>query len=434
MQPLNLNGLSQQIRNQNQLQNAIQNPGIYQNQNQSQFQDQMNFYQPRKNPFQGPIGPVGSTNLQNSQRNPMNPVNLQQGPMNPQHDQQGPKNPKKLPVNYPMQDDADNLFNGYEWFEILGTSSDADLQTIDKAYKKLILKLHPDKKLSEQAKKMGWTEQDKLEAFENVRKAYAFIKGHKKKMDKRVPDYDMPYNVESDYKIGNPEAMGLDPKEVAKNPAMFNQQFDRHKKKQEMDGFGNPMDIGYSHIFKNGLTEEEKQNEIKMIRAGQARPNIDVPINPKQQKIKTNPDGTIVRHNPLDKNSFALVSNNLGFSELGIKHIGDFSVTVQSSKNSLSGSDLMAVYGSNKEYWEDSFMRDKELAAKFTDTTQVDKKLNIYQNERNGFDAKTVDPQIMRQLNEEERRYALMEKARIKNQMTQDQYYNQRFIGDIPGR
>ncbi len=507
---------------------------------------------------------------------------------------------KRLPTQYPTDE-----FDGHSSYEVLGVKKTDSMEHINSVYKKLIRVLHPDKSLTFEAKKLGWTDDEKIEAFENVKKAYEYIKIEKNRKMINVPDYNINYDLDSDVRINpNPDLLAYygqnqqaqqqvqgqykppptqqfqQPHQVRvnqsvtrqyqpiqvpvnenplyssrntplnmplqpvllptnnqmpsipmpaaptissmnpvqplhrqqthqftqnqqaqapnqqvpnqpqlrqvpfrqvpipstgpvptrqmqmnhnqnqgsinynqnqaqaqahqqnrqnvhmlntmtenskKNPEMFNKFFDIQKDKQERDGFADPTAIGYSSLF--NTSEEDKQRERDAIKNGLTRGTIDVAVNPKLERAAMNPDGTIVRHNPLGKSSFNLVSNAIGFTELGLTKIDDFSVTVKGAKSSLGGSDLMAVYGSNNEYWEDSAMRDKELSDKYNDTTTIDKKLNNHLATRKDFDPKARDSDFTRQMQMEDERLEMQEAERAEAQRRNDTYFYQRSIG-----
>jgi hypothetical protein len=122
------------------------------------------------------------------------------------------------------------------------------------------------------------------------------------------------------------------------------------------------------------------------------------------------------------------VPNSTGYSDLGLTNVSDFSVTNRNGKSGLCCADLLHVYGTNNEYWEDSVMRDPELARKYTDTTAVDKKMNMYMAERKSFDPKEQDPFVLQQIMEDERNEKMMEKLRIQQLTKMTNYYDAKSI------
>jgi curved DNA-binding protein CbpA len=413
-------------------------------------------------------GPPPSPTIQRPPQVQRPPTIIQQQPVQPtvsniQSSTIPQRLPKKLPTNYPVVEEDPNLIDGYTCFEILGVKPTDSMEHIETVYKKLIIVLHPDKAITSEARKLGWTEEEKNEAFENVRKAYKILKSQSHNF-RKVPDYNVNYSVTSDYTnpmntnmiqqqqnnnhhqqpvgpsgpipsvglsgLSGPSGpsgpMGFNMSN-SNNNAMFNQKFEAEKSRQERDGFADPMSVGYNNIF--NTSEEEKIRDRSMMRAGMGRSTIDVTKDPKRETHKMNSDGTLTRYEPLGKTSIGVVSNGLNFSDLGLTKIDDFSTTVKCSKGSLECSDLMQVYGTDKEYWEDSFNRDKELSAKYHDNTSVEKKMNMHLNERKGFDPLSHDASVTRAINLDEQRYEALERSRLENLKKVDTYYQQRNIG-----
>jgi hypothetical protein len=371
---------------------------------------------------------------------------------------------KKLPIHYPIESDD---FDGLTSYQILGVKQTDTIEHIDSVYKKLITALHPDKALTDEAKRLGWTNEEKINAFNNVRRAYKLIKESTKVIN--VPDYNINYTVNNDFKINSSDfnqmhhgpngstgqqvqfnragpvgpVQGARPVTGPRGPGQapigpgtsngrgldtvkFNKQFDTRKQKEEIDGFGDPYSIGYNDFFKTS-TDAESELEKSMIKKGLTRPNIDVVKNPVQNKRKMNQDGTLVRFEPLDVNNFNTVGN-IDCSILGLDKVSDYSVKLNCG---ISGTDLMSAYGSNDEYWEDSVRRDPSLYERFNDTTKIDKKMNSHLVSRTNYDPKTIDPEIARKIEQEEQRRVEQQFNRNMYLQKKDQFLNQSSIGYI---
>ena len=68
-------------------------------------------------------------------------------------------------------------------YKILGVEVDTSLDDINAIYKKLVMVLHPDKQLTEEAQRLGWTLEEKNQAFTQVRAAYKQILKTRKEAD-----------------------------------------------------------------------------------------------------------------------------------------------------------------------------------------------------------------------------------------------------------
>ncbi len=295
-------------------------------------------------------------------------------------------NSHRLPHEYP---DVEEL-NPYQ---ILGVSEDDDIRIINSTYRKLINLLHPDKSLTQAAIKLGWTDQEKLEAFNKVKKAYDTISKKHKMIN--APDYEMNYNISEEYKTEN----------IDVNENNFNEQFELNKKKIEKMGYSDPYNEGYSNLFK-----PISQEEIKMIKSG-SRPDIKVETT---KQVKQN-----INQNQLAIITTTDLSNNYG--QLGITKISDYSFSNSCKGGSFCGTDLKQVYEHNNEYWEDTVNRNKDIYNKYNDTTKVDKKINLHLSEREHI---KFDPNIDIQLKQEELRKKKMEQLRLFQVSKNDDFYN----------
>jgi hypothetical protein len=357
----------------------------------------------------------------------------------------------KIPANYPVYKLTP--------YQILGTSPKDTLPVINAAYRSLVMVLHPDKALSVEAKKLGWSNEEKLEAFDQVRSAYKQILMERKESD--CPDYNIDYYINEDLLQNgdyekymdfqkkttvNPNQVNsnVNPNQVNTNTnhnqvnSNHNQQhqlnpsgpFDSNKfnefftvtqKKHEENGFSDPFARGYNNLF--NTSEDTKERERSMIKSSMSRPDIQVSREKPSLEKPDYTNGKLVQYVPKDLDSVGILTHKVSYAELGLNQVNDFSVKLQ-CKGSICGSDLMAVYGQNNEYWEDSVLRDKDLSSKFLDKTAPEKKMNEHLGQRSNFNFKEIDPAVQRSLMTEELSYQNSEKLRQLHQQKMDNYYN----------
>ena len=411
----------------------------------------------------------------------------------------------KNPLDYPIQSP----------YEILGVSETDPFDKITAVYRKLLLALHPDKQLTSKAKKLGWTKEEKIEAYNNVVDAYREIKENNKKF-KFAPQDNVEYNISSDFtndtqfqdfvrsepptvhKSSKPKRQnyvfpnqyqqnlqqnqqfqyqqeplrGHSPPEVEPqqhlqqqynqnyieprdnsfnsqfpvqnlNPVynqnamvqhdwtrrpltvqdplrsryeddvrkpmytdnskssmspiapdrmnmnLFNAKFVERKKKEETLGFIDPYARGYAAF---GSSESDRQ----YIKNNMSRPDIDVTMNPHIVQVNS-----LVDYAPQE------ICAAGQFCELGISKIDDFSVVV----NGLDCADLMHVYGQNREFWEDTAMRNTDIYNKYNDLTPVDKKMHKQINNRSN-ELNKKDMAIEKQIQQKKTRDDKMEVMR----------------------
>lgn len=333
---------------------------------------------------------------------------------------------KKLPFQYPMPKESKKRSP----YEILGVNPDDSIDEINAIYKKLVINLHPDKGLNEEAIKMGWTIEDKNRAFRQVRKAYKTILKSRKESD--CPDYNIDYYINEEFtQTHRLDRLGMTKADTTPdnfNINKFNRGYEAEMKYHEQHGFSDPYSRGYNE-FDTGK-DYNSNEKIKM----PVRADIDVTKNPKLAKAPMK-NGQIIRHVPKDQASFGMEPNG-SYAELGITNIQDFSMTMD-CKGGICGSDLMAVYGQNTENWEDSVARDRNLYSKYNDETRIDKKMNLLRSERENFDFKAVDPEIQRQIRQEEEMNRKMDQMRASYIQSQDRYYDEyasRMLRNVPNR
>jgi curved DNA-binding protein CbpA len=338
----------------------------------------------------------------------------------------------KRPIDYPGEDYLDP-------YDILGVDKTNSISEINQVYKRLILLLHPDKDLTSEAKRLGWSREDKNIAFVKVRTAYKKILEEKKESD--VPDYNIEYYINEDLKqdnsfnnyndynnnnINNDDINNdIESGSVRNmqgnnfNNTSFNRFFEVTKKKQETSGFADPFSRGYSEMFSNRQIDADVKKEMTN------RPDINVSM-PEKFVGPEITNGRLVRFTPKEVN---LSGNYFGnCSELGLSTVEDFSFRIEAKANSIDCSDLMSVYGQNNENWEDSVKRDSELYQRFSDTTKVDKKLNMYMGQRTDIDIKRDrDPELDKQLAREYEQTRKIDELRSFRLKKENVFYSDEF-------
>lgn len=314
----------------------------------------------------------------------------------------------RLPSQYPISDISP--------YQILGVQESDSTGQITATYHTMVKMLHPDRGLTIEARRLGWTDEEKNVAYMAVQDAYKTIM-NERKVQKNMPDFNIDYEVPGNF-VNNMHEQ-LDPKNF--DSSAFNNFFEQEKENHIKNGFQDPFSRGYSMF---GNTEEHD-----LIRKGQSRPDVSVTINPERVPHKMNNNGALIKYNYMENN----INFNSGIPsmEIGVANVEDFTVNIGSG---LTGTDLMSVYGQNNEYWEDSVKKDSKLYSRFTDDTKVEKKMNSYLNERSAFNYSEIDDEInaeiQRQLDNEKR----LEQIRKIQVQKEDEYYQSRYIGNIPSR
>ncbi len=375
----------------------------------------------------------------------------------------------KIPANYPI--------NELTPYQILGASENDSITEINSIYKRLVMVLHPDKALTADAKRLGWSAEEKSEAFNQVRKAYKTIL--KERKESNVPDYNIDYLIDENLKqdrlfnqynefVSSTKSKvsfdsvpifntgrandikhdgasgaaskgkghttrddiynefdienGLNKSTVKSFPVIdkfnqdkFNEFFEHNKRKQQEDGFDDPFNRGYNDMFKPMSTEESN-----LIKSSLSRPDISVQT-PSILKRPDMKDGRIVSYGI--RENFLLSEPSVGYAEIGLSNVEDFSITVGGiSSDCIHGSDLMAVYGQNYEYWEDSVKRDKNIYDKYNDTLAPEKKMNSHLSERSNLSYEP-DLEIQREIDLENKRKEKLEELRKYQAKKEDNYY-----------
>lgn len=319
---------------------------------------------------------------------------------------------KKNPLTYPIQE-TQQIKDPYK---TLGVKNTDTLDTIHKVYKKYITALHPDKALTTEAKKLGWTVESKFEAFTEVKDAYEKILILRK--ESKCPDYNIDYYIDEELKTRLSTTFKQeDTRPENYNKDKFNKNFEIEKKKHEENGFIDPFAKGYEGF---GRTSEE---DAKAILRGSGRAEVPIPKQYNLEKPKLTEEGRLVVAVPKETQAFGLPTHNIPFSELGLTTVTNFSIK-STCKGGLCGTDLVSAY-SNNEYWEDSVKRDPDLYKKYTDTTDP-AKLISKRTEKVDF-----DPIIQQQINAEKEKEEKMEELRRTYLKQQDLYYDRVSTGRI---
>lgn len=311
------------------------------------------------------------------------------------------------PTDYPDDDYREDPY------EILGVNRTDPIEKIKQVFNLLSKKLHPDRPLTATAIKEGWTKEEKNKAFIRLTSAFKEIMAEKD-IERMYPDYQMNYDITGDISI--PRNTKIE------NTEQLNAEFERAKRYDMENGFVDPNDFGYSQFAPN--EDEYKQ----ILDHGLSRADINV-VGIEQKQRELSGDGSLVHNDYFSFQNCYDKGSSIYATELGLNNISDYSITLnQNARDSLHGSDLMAVYGNNYEYWEDSVKRDSDLYKKYTDETRVDKKLTNYMKEYNSFDSGRRDPAILREMEQRTLEQQLIEDARKNIQLTRDAYYNKKFL------
>jgi curved DNA-binding protein CbpA len=325
----------------------------------------------------------------------------------------------KLPSEYPKENELSAVY------ETLGLKESSTLVEIKNSYKNLIKLLHPDKPLTLAAKQAGWTLEEKNRAFIEVQEAYEYlIKLHA--YETNYPDVNIDYEIDSNFVVHN--STSLDPGNY--NQDTFNKYFNEKKQQDLLNGFEDPYSKGYD-MFNSGANNAES-DDYKRIKSGMGRAEISVEVNPKLVQRDLH-NGELTKHQYFA--DFNCQSNgSFNATELGKSSISDYSLTI--SKGTVPctyGSDLMAVYGTNHEPWEDSVRRDTELYNKYSDTTRVEKRLSKQINERENTNFN--DPLLKNEYQIQKEQMDIMERARLLQYQRELDYVDKKYIGpSIPTR
>ena len=354
----------------------------------------------------------------------------------------------KKPTSYPIPKDLEKeptFQKIVDPYKVIGIKNTDTLDTIHSAYKKLIMVLHPDKALTTEAKKMGWTMSDKNEAFESVKKAYDQILIIRKESD--CPDYNIDYYINEELKIkikddfkknsnDSNDNSNIRPQLTVPlisaasgsefNADKFNKTFEHDKKYHEENGYIDPFSRGYNSFGRTSETEA-----ASIMRSG-SRPDIPIPKSKDQYKFdepELNEEGRLITTIPKETSKFGLPTHNIPYTELGLTTVSDYSVK-STYKGGLYGTDLQSAYGSNNEYWEDiTRKKDTDLYNKFNNKSGLDELMNKIKNER--VDKYDFDPILQEKLDREEEQERKLEEIRKRHQEQQDLYFDKMSVGRV---
>jgi len=352
---------------------------------------------------------------------------------------------RKAPTAYPISKPTkpEPIKNPYKTLGVKNTDS---LETINASYKKLIFALHPDKALTKEALQLGWSVADKNDAFNSVKTAYEEILKLRKTSD--FPDYNIDYYINEELKIRsmfpttnqqnqqqfiqqpqqNQQQTVNKPQQIYQKvaPEIFNKAFEQEQRKNAEEGLIiDPYAKGYSDF---GRTSEKEANAI--FRSG-SRADIPVPKSKKDYKfdeVKLGEDGRLINYVPKDTDKFGLPTHKIGYAELGLTVIDDFSVK-STTKGPLCGTDLTNAY-SNQEYWEDvALSKDIDLYNKYNDKTDLNKMMSQLKTSR--VDKFEIDPVLQEKLNREAEQEQMLEDLRQMQQKKQDLYIDKMAGGRV---
>jgi len=241
-------------------------------------------------------------------------------------------------------------------FDILGIEKTDDKYIISGAYRRMILLVHPDKVKSSG---LNWTTAQCNEAFNKIRGAYKTIIKSYNFVD--MPDYDLKYSEE------NMEAIT---KESFKNIKDFNTRFEKHKLKEEKEGYLDPYQTnGYSEFGRTIKNTNDLKNKLSK----------EYKVS---KKLETRRQKQLIRHKPEIMNSG---SSNI--FEFGLSNVDDFGFSsIGKSSNSLMGADLSQVHN-NDENWESSIQRNKKDYEKYNNTGSLQNDVERIKSERELFDS-----------------------------------------------
>lgn len=302
-------------------------------------------------------------------------------------------------------------------YEVLGVKKEDNLEHINSVYKQLILLLHPDKTKSANSAKLGINSKDKLDAFIKVRDAYKVIL--KQRKESQYPDYNIDYFIDEEFKQ-NLDQYGYVEDDVTSDnfsQNKFNRKFDEEKKHHDKNGMADPFSRGYSEF---GFKETD---ESRAMLTGGARSQISV-SEPKEFIEPDMHDGRLVQYIPKESGFKPIGASSINYQELGLISVDDFSMSTGNCKGQLCGTDLMSVYGNNKENWETSVMRDESLHSRFNDQTDLNKKMNSMSSTRGNIYNEPKDRNLETQLREQDRMAQRMETIRRANMRNTELYYN----------
>lgn len=298
-------------------------------------------------------------------------------------------------------------------YKILGVRESDSLEEINRVYKQFMMILHPDKANTPEARSLNMSHEEKLQYLQMIRKAWKDIL--QVRQEQNYPDYNVNYEISQEMRI-NPKTSGLTVNDARNfNQNKFNQRFSDSVNRERKAGMSDPFNRGYGD-FDVGK-DYTREGTVTM-----PSYSADVPV--ETPKVFARPDmkdNRLVEYIP---DSAPLFGTSLNHQELGITSVSDFSMTI-SGKGSISGTDLMSVYGQNYENWEDTVSRDPILNAKFNDGSDVSKRLTQMESSRGNVYNLPIDQKMLRAEMNHNTFLNSQEKIRQQNLNKRDEYFNE---------
>ncbi len=304
-------------------------------------------------------------------------------------------------------------------YQIMGVNEKDSIEQIDKVYTNFMMILHPDRENTQAAKALNMSRAEKMQFMQLIREAYKTIIDLKKKQTS-YPDYEVEYNTE-DVRINMNQMQinKVDPNNFNSNN--FNKAFQNSLERDSKSGMVDPYRNGYNQ-FDSGKDYNDI-NKVSMPTRGEI--TVEKPKELKRPDMK---DNRLVEYVP---QFISLNNSGINYEELGLSNISDFSVST-AGKGKLAGTDLMSVYGSNYEYWEETAKRDNVLYSKYTDSTSVGTKMQQFKGNRENIYKEPLDNNLLMAETEQNKIYMQQEKLRRINQSKRDEYYNEINRGMLP--
>jgi curved DNA-binding protein CbpA len=292
------------------------------------------------------------------------------------------------------------------------------MEDIEKVYRNLIKMLHPDK----DSKNLGMSKQEQIKYFNMIKYAYKTIKDIKTKInDKEYPDYNMNYDVSTDYAINFNNGLTKDDADNF-NSSKFNQAYEQGLTRDQQAGISNPFSRGYSEF--DAGKDYTKTGNVSSIPSYAGDISVE---NSKNVQIPDMRNGNkLITYVPQSCDGMA--GTCLGYEELGLTNVSNFSTT---TSGGLEGYDLMSVYGRNNEPWEDTFKRDEKMFSKYTDSEDIFTKANKLQSNRANIYSEPVDKKLMKMEKRQNRIMEDNEKLNRKYLTKRDEYYDNLNMGRL---
>lgn len=305
-------------------------------------------------------------------------------------------------------------------YQIMGVKETDSIEQIDKVYTNFMMILHPDRENTPSSRALNMSRSEKMQFMQIIREAYRMIIDLKKKQIS-YPDYNIEYDTE-DIRI-NMNKFHLNETKVDPNnfnSDHFNKAFENSLESDSKSGMEDAYKKGYNS-FDNG---KDYNNGSKVTMPTRVDISVEKPKEFKRPDMK---DNRLVEYVP----QFMSLNQGINYEELGLSNISDFSVSTV-GKGKLAGTDLMSVYGSNYEYWEETAKRDNVLYSKYTDSTNIGTKMQQYKSTRENIYKEPIDQRMLKLEADQNKIQMQQEKLRRINQSRRDEYYNEINRGMLP--